>query len=70
MAKLLTLLTCQRSKFEWTPVHHTAFLDAKKCSYASTYLGATLIQQNDTQMHQIMHVEHNYHKTMIKWNFQ
>ena len=26
MAKLLTLLTCQKAKFEWTPVHHTAFL--------------------------------------------
>ena len=29
MAKPLTLLTHQRAKFEWTPVHHTAFLMLK-----------------------------------------
>ena len=23
MARLLTLLTCQKAKFEWTPIHHT-----------------------------------------------
>ena len=26
MAKPLTLLTHQKAKFEWTPIHHTAFL--------------------------------------------
>ena len=26
MVKPLTLLTCLRAKFEWTPVYHTAFL--------------------------------------------
>ena len=25
MAKPLTLLTCQKAKFEWTPIQHTAF---------------------------------------------
>ena len=29
MAKQLTLLTCQRAKLKWTPVHHTAFLTLK-----------------------------------------
>ena len=29
MAKPLTLLTHQKAKFEWTPVHHTAFLTLK-----------------------------------------
>ena len=29
MAKPLTLLTHQKAKFEWTPVHHTAFLMLK-----------------------------------------
>ena len=30
MAKPLTLLTCQKAKFEWTPVHNTAFLMLKE----------------------------------------
>ena len=30
IAKLLTLLTRQQVKFEWTPVHHTAFLHLKE----------------------------------------
>ena len=29
-AKPLTLLTHQKAKFEWTPVHHTAFLTLKE----------------------------------------
>ena len=29
MAKPLTLLTHQKAKFEWTPVHHTAFFTLK-----------------------------------------
>ena len=29
MIKPLTLLTHQRAKYEWTPVHHTAFLMLK-----------------------------------------
>ena len=30
MAKSLTVLTCQKAKFEWTPIHHTAFLMLKE----------------------------------------
>ena len=30
MAKPLTLLTCQKAIFEWTPVHHTAILTLKE----------------------------------------
>ena len=30
IAKPLTLLTCQQVKFEWTPTHHTAFLNLKE----------------------------------------
>ena len=30
MAKPLTLLTCHKAKFEWTPVHHTAFITLKE----------------------------------------
>ena len=30
MAKSLTLLTCQKAKFEWTPIHHTTFLTLKE----------------------------------------
>ena len=30
MAKPLTLLTHQKPIFEWTPVHHTAFLTLKE----------------------------------------
>ena len=30
MAKLLTLLTHQKAKFEWTPIHHMAFLTLRK----------------------------------------
>ena len=30
MAKPLTLLTCHKAKFEWTPVHNTAFMMLKE----------------------------------------
>ena len=30
MGKPLTLLTCQKAKFEWTPLHHTAFVSLKE----------------------------------------
>ena len=30
MAKPLTLLTHHKTKFEWTPVHHTAFMMLKE----------------------------------------
>ena len=37
MAKPLTLLTLQKAKFEWTPIHHTAFLMLKESVTQSTY---------------------------------
>ena len=47
MAKSLVLLTCHRAKFEWTPVHHTAFLTLENA--VTQHLScATLIQQNET----------------------
>ena len=58
MGKPLTLLTCQRAKFEWTPVHNTAFLTLKDAVTPAGILHY-LIQQNDTQYtqkHQMMHV--------------
>ena len=30
IAKPLTLVTCQQTKFEWTPTHHNAFLTLKE----------------------------------------
>ena len=30
ISKPLTLLTCQKAKFKWTPIHHTAFLMLKE----------------------------------------
>ena len=30
MAKPLTLLTHQKTKFEWTPLHHASFLTLKE----------------------------------------
>ena len=30
MAKPLTLLTHQKAKFEWTPMHHLAFMTLKE----------------------------------------
>ena len=30
IAKPLTLLTCHKAKFKWTPAHHTAFMTLKE----------------------------------------
>ena len=70
MAKPLTLLTCHKAKFEWTPVHHTTVMSLRKllCKHLSY---VTLTQQKDTWytwIPQMMHVEHNYHRNMIKPN--
>ena len=37
IAKPLTLLTRQQVKFEWTPVHPTAFLHLKRSNSSGTY---------------------------------
>ena len=47
MAKPLTLLTCQKANFEWTPICHTAFLMLKE-SVTQALSYAIQIQQNDT----------------------
>ena len=39
MAKPLTLLTHQKAKFEWTPIHHTAFLTLKESVTQAPILG-------------------------------
>ena len=44
MAKPLTLLTLQKAKFEWTPVHHTTFLTLKDAVTQAPIFAATLIQ--------------------------
>ena len=38
MAKPLTLLTCQKAKFEWMPVHHTTFLMLKEAVIQAPFL--------------------------------
>ena len=38
MAKPLTLLSCHKAKFKWTPVHHTAFLMLKNAVTQATIL--------------------------------
>ena len=64
------LLTHQKAEFEWTPIHHTAFLTLKE-SVTQTPILHYPDQQNgtcSTQMHQMMRVEHNYHKKMMEQN--
>ena len=72
MAKPLTLLTNHRAKFEWTPVHHTAFLMLK-----NVITQAPILHYHDPakdtqyiQTHQTVHVEHSYHKNTVEQNFQ
>ena len=71
MTKPLTILTHWKVKFEWTPILHTAFLMLKES--VTQHLSYVIwMQQNDTQstqMHQMMHVEHNSHKNRMKQNF-
>ena len=38
MAKSFTLLTHQKAKFEWTPVHHTAFMTLKEAIIQASIL--------------------------------
>ena len=37
IAKLLTLLTRQQVKFDWTPEHHAAFLPSERSYCSSSY---------------------------------
>ena len=50
MAKPLTLLTCQKANFEWTPIHHTAFLMLKESVTQAPILWY-LDPKNDTCLH-------------------
>ena len=63
IAKPLTMLTWQ-VKFDWTPTHHTAYLNRYTYCITQTQIRSTL----STQMHLMMHVEHNSHKNMMEQN--
>ena len=70
IAKSLTMLT-QQVKFEWTPMHHTAFLHLKEA-----IIWAPILHYPDpnkkyiyTQMPPTMHAEHNSHRNTMEWNF-
>ena len=65
------MLTQQQVKFEWTPMHHTAFLHLKEAIIQAPILcypdpnKSTL----STQIPLMMHVEHNSHRNMMEQNF-
>ena len=71
IAKPLTLLTRQQVKFEWTSVHCTAFLHLKEAIVQAPILYYPDPDKNTlfTLMPQMMHAEHNFHRTMMEWNF-
>ena len=72
IAKPLTLLTCQQVKFDWTPLHHTAFLSLKEAIIQVPILHYPDPNKNilSTQMHLMIHVEHNFHRNMMGQNSQ
>ena len=64
MAKPLTLLTCQKAKFEWTPMHHTTFLTVEE-----SVTQAPILHYPDPTKCYIVYtnasdryVEHNFHQ--------
>ena len=71
MAKPLTMLRQQQVKFEWTSVHHTAFLHLKEAIIQAPILCYPDPNKNtlSTQMHLMMHVEHSSHRNMMEQNF-
>ena len=71
IAKPLTLLTRQWVKFEWTSVHHTAFLHLKEAIVQAPILHYPDPDKNTsfTLMPQMMHVEHSSHRSMMEQNF-
>ena len=72
IAKPLTLLTCQQVKFDRTPLHHTTFLRLKEAIIQAPILHYPNLNKNilSTQMHLMMHVEHNFCGNMMGWNSQ
>ena len=71
IAKPLTMLTQQEVKFEWIPTHHTTFLNLKEAIKQAPILHYPLPNKNtlSTQMHLMMHAEHNSHRNMMEQNF-
>ena len=71
-SKPLTLLTHQQVKFDWTPLHHTTFLNLKEAIIQAPILHYPDPNKNilSTQMHLMMHVECNFDRNMMEWNFQ
>ena len=72
IAKPLTLLTRQQVKFDWTPTHHTAFLQLMEAvvqapSYTTQTLARNILC---TQMLQMMPVEHNSLKNTMELSSQ
>ena len=72
MAKPLTLLTCHKAKFEWMPVHHTAFLTLK-----DAVTQAPILHYPDPAKQYIVYtdasddaMQHNSHKNTMERNFQ
>ena len=66
----LTLLTCQKAKFEWTPVHHTAFLMLKEA-----VTQAPILCYPDPTKWYIVYTDASddvcgthSHKNMMEWN--
>ena len=54
MAKPLTLSTHQKAKFEWTSVHHTAFLMLRDTVTQSTYAALSLSKKMIHSIHRFM----------------
>ena len=72
IAKPLTLLTIQQVKFEWTPVHHTAFLHLKEA-----IVQAPILQYPNPDKKYMVYTdasdnafaEHSSHRSTMEWNF-
>ena len=71
IAKPLTMLTQQQVKFEWTSVHHTAFLHLKEAILQAPILCYPNPNKNtlSTQMHPTIHAEHSSHRNTMEQNF-
>ena len=71
IAKPITMLIWQQVKFEWTSVHHTAFLHLKEAIIQALILHYPDPNKNTlyTQMPLTMHVEHSSHKNTMEQNF-
>ena len=52
IAKPLTLLTCQQTKFEWTPTHHNAFLTLKE-----SVIQAPILHYPNPRKHYILYID-------------